>query len=417
MRRSLTRLLPRSSTRTFTSTSFSTSLGFAGLEHEFSVVSHTPVFSHLVSRLFLTDKTQKEQDNEVPLQILDMTFGAGGHSNVILNHQLSDRVGRLVVCDCDRIAHNEAKELRARKGSRVFPLKSRFAQLPNLLLDNGFHPGTFDGILIDVAGCSPQQWADQNRGFCPNKAGSLDLRYDPEVSSDRPTASQVLQNITDRDLIRLIKSYSGLGPNRSKYAANAIVEARYMFHKFKTTQELYEVMRTAARTYCIEKQSKVLSKALHHGHEMSPSELSESQLSKRMMREVVTALQLFVNDGPNELHFAINSVARNFLKPPQSGMGGYGGGTLIAIVDTDAETRVAQSCLQQADEAYLDQGRLDKVQLGSGHVTASSEPSSDDPGRPWLPWTMVHQDQLTAAEKTLYPRLENSKLFSATLNQ
>jgi len=412
MRRSLTRLLLQSSTRGFSSTSFSTSLGFAGLEHELSVVSHTPVFSHLVSRLFLTDKTRGNE--EEPLQILDMTFGAGGHSDMLLNHQLSDRVGTLVVCDCDRIAHNEAKDLRARKGTKVFPLKSRFAQLPNLLLDNGFHPGTFDGILIDVAGCSPQQWADQNRGFCPNKAGSLDLRYDPEVSSNRPTASQVLQNITDRDLIRLIKSYSGLGPNRSKYAANAIVEARYMFHKFKTTQELYEVMRTAARTYCMEKQSRVETKALHHGHQVSPiDELSESQLCKRFMREVVTALQLFVNDGPNELHFAIQSVARNFLKPPQSGTG-HGGGTLIAIVDTDAESRVAQSCLREADTVLLDQGRIDNVQLGSGRMARSE---SEEPCRPWLPWTMVHEDELTAAEKTLYPRLENSKLYSATLNQ
>ena len=51
---------------------------------------------------------------------------------------------------------------------------------------------------------------------------------------------------------------------------------------------------------------------------MCDGEMSESQLSKRMMREVLTALQLFVNDGANELHFAINSVARNFLRPPAS---------------------------------------------------------------------------------------------------
>ena len=68
------------------------------MEHEFSVVSHTPVFSHIVSRLFLSQR----QTTDEPLQILDMTFGAGGHSDMILNHQLSDLVGTLVVCDCDR---------------------------------------------------------------------------------------------------------------------------------------------------------------------------------------------------------------------------------------------------------------------------------------------------------------------------
>ena len=81
---------------------------------------------------------------------------------------------------------------------------------------------------------------------------------------------------------------------------------------------------------------------------MCDGEMSESQLSKRMMREVLTALQLFVNDGANELHFAINSVARNFLRPPASD--GSGGGTLIAIVNTEAERKIAESCLTEADE-------------------------------------------------------------------
>ena len=72
-------------------------------------------------------------------------------------------ISNIKILICSRVSHSEAKELRARN-SKVFPLKSRFAQLPNLLLDNGFYPGTFDGILIDVAGCSAQQWADPRRG-------------------------------------------------------------------------------------------------------------------------------------------------------------------------------------------------------------------------------------------------------------
>ena len=73
-----------------------------------------------------------------------------------------------------------------------------------------------------------------------------------------------------------------------------------------------------------------------------------------MMREVVTALQLFVNDGANELHFAINSVARNFLKPPAADGSGADSGTLIAIVNTEAERKVAEACLTQADEQKVE---------------------------------------------------------------
>ena len=74
-----------------------------------------------------------------------------------------------------------------------------------------------------------------------------------------------------------------------------------------------------------------------------------------MMREVLTALQLFVNDGANELHFAINSVAKTFLRPPSAASGddedeAAAGGTLIAIVNTEAERKVAELCLNQADE-------------------------------------------------------------------
>ena len=74
--------------------------------------------------------------------------------------------------------------------------------------------------------------------------------------------------------------------------------------RFKTTQELYEVMRSAAQRYCIEDRSAL------------PDSLSERDLSKKLIREVLTALRLFVNDGPNQLYFAINEVAKNFLKPP-----------------------------------------------------------------------------------------------------
>jgi len=392
----------RSSTSTprhFSSTNF----GFASLDHEYSIVSHTPIFSQLVSKLMLQGKSKK--------LILDMTFGSGGHTNLLIGHS-SGLVDRIVVCDCDRVAFNDAKELRA-KDDRVVPMKSRFHNLPNLLLDNGYTPGCFDGILIDT-GCSSHQWADSSRGFCPNKNGALDLRYDP--SPDLPTASEVLQNITDKDLLQMIKAYSGLGPNMSKYVANALVEARYLFHKFLTTKELYEVLRTAARTYCVEKESKITYKrelswnaasaaAAGEPEQSMPATttgskeqqqqpvLDEKVITKRMMRETLTALQLFVNNDVNELHFAINNVARNFLKPET--------GVLIAIVSSDAETKVMDSSLREADLA----------------TSTSSAKISESGVKSWLPWHLLHHQPLAQAEKTLYPRLQNAKLYAALLNE
>ncbi len=50
-----------------------------------------------------------------------------------------------------------------------------------------------------------------------------------------PSASDVLQHIDERDLIRMLKVYGGL-KTKARYVAEAILEARYMFHHFKTTQ-------------------------------------------------------------------------------------------------------------------------------------------------------------------------------------
>jgi len=370
--------------RTFSSNSH----GFATLEHEYSVVAHTPIFSTLVSKLIFS-VAEPGADKKL---ILDMTFGSGGHTNLLLKHS-SGLVDRIVVCDCDRLAYNEAKELRARNPDKVVAFKSRFGNLPNLLLDAGFTPGCFDGILIDT-GCSSHQWEDPARGFCPNREGPLDLRYDPAPSV--PTASEVLQNIDDRDLLRMMKSYSGLGPNMSKYVANAIVEARYLFHKFLTTQELYEVLRSAARTYVMEKESQFNYKAARGCRDVTNSSsndvLNEKVIARKMMRETLIALQLFVNNDINELHFAVNNVARNFLKPET--------GVLVAIVNSKAETKVVESSLKEAHN------------MGK-EATICPETGT----KSWLPWQLLHNQPLPQAEQTLYPRLQNAKLYAALLNE
>ena len=111
----------------------------------------------------------------------------------------------------------------------------RFSSLPLHLLDAGFAPHSFDGIIIDT-GCSSAQWKDSKRGFCPAQNGILDLRMDEaESNCNSPTASEVLQHIDERSLYKMLKTYSELG-TWAKYVASAIIEARYMFHQFQTTQ-------------------------------------------------------------------------------------------------------------------------------------------------------------------------------------
>ena len=66
--------------------------------------------------------------------------------------------------------------------------------------------------------------------------GILDLRMDDPTDPDKAaSASEVLQHIDERGLIRMLKAYGGL-KTKARFVAEAILEARYMFHHFQTTQ-------------------------------------------------------------------------------------------------------------------------------------------------------------------------------------
>ena len=66
--------------------------------------------------------------------------------------------------------------------------------------------------------------------------GSLDLRMDEPTEIPKiPSASEVLQHVDERGLIRILKGYGHL-KTKARFIADAILEARYLFHCFKTTQ-------------------------------------------------------------------------------------------------------------------------------------------------------------------------------------
>ena len=60
----------------------------------------------------------------------------------------------------------------------------------------------------------------------------LDLRFAPDLEPDHPTAQQLLQYLDEGSLFKMLRGYGGM-KHRSKYAATAIVEGRYMFSIYK----------------------------------------------------------------------------------------------------------------------------------------------------------------------------------------
>lgn len=106
--------------------------------------------------------------------IIDMTFGAGGHSRLILEEASNIK---LFCLDRDPTAYSYAEKLAKEYPNQVIPLIGKFSDLPALLLEHGVNQNSVDSILFDF-GCSSMQFDEGDRGFSISKNGPLDMRMD-----------------------------------------------------------------------------------------------------------------------------------------------------------------------------------------------------------------------------------------------
>lgn len=180
----------------------------------------------------------KPKPNQV---ILDMTFGAGGHSTALLQSAPGIKI---LALDRDPTANNYAKQLQEQYPNQVTPLLGRFSELPALLAANKVDFDSIDGILFDF-GCSSMQFDEADRGFAISKDGPLDMRMDKDRFPDQPTAAQVLSKIDEDDLARILKVYGE--EKNAKKIARGIIEARYLFKRLETTKELADVVNAPVR--------------------------------------------------------------------------------------------------------------------------------------------------------------------------
>lgn len=302
--------------------------------------SHTPLFSQTLMSFF----TKKEHIGK-HFTILDMTFGAGGHTSYILDKFALAGVKGSITCytnDCDPNAYDLAKQMRMTRsyeGTKLVPFRANFRELFNKLIEEGLEKDSLSGIIIDT-GVSPLQWADKKRGFCHLRNGLLDLRFD--TTQNIPKGYEVLQNIDESSLLRLLRVYGSLKSD-AKHITSAILEARFMYYEFKTMEELYEVMQTAVK----------------NSTKTPMNDEADPKMVQEFLLKTVTALRMFVNDELNQLEFAIREVAGYFLKPEV--------GVLAVIVHSEAERKLVHKTLKEVDvsqvnmQEELKHNELDKI--------------------------------------------------------
>lgn len=166
---------------------------------------------------------------------LDVTFGSGGHTRAILEHEPQCKV---IAMDWDSVSlETYAPLLQQEFGDRIIPVWGNFALLYKVLKKKGL--GKVDGILADFG--TSQMQIKQRAGFSFSQNTPLDMRMSP--SYHRATAAQVVNEMSE-EMLREI--FWELGEEKhTKKIAHAIIAQRKT-KPFKTTKDLADLIERIA---------------------------------------------------------------------------------------------------------------------------------------------------------------------------
>jgi 16S rRNA (cytosine1402-N4)-methyltransferase len=161
---------------------------------------------------------------------VDVTFGGGGHSQMIFE-KLSPK-GRLIAFDQDPDAKKNAWD-----APNFDLIPANFSFISNHLRLLGIKH--VDGVLADL-GVSSHQFDEDARGFSFHGDAKLDMRMNQEGDL---TAKQVVNEYSERELSRIFKSYGEVA-NAHKLAITLSSERRN--REIRTTADLTAILDKCA---------------------------------------------------------------------------------------------------------------------------------------------------------------------------
>ena len=234
--------------------------------------------------------------------VVDATFGAGGHSGLLVR-DLQGR-GKLIAVDRDPTARTyfERFERDTRVTARL--LRGDFGVVLPQLAENGVRA---DAILLDL-GVSSMQLDRPERGFSYATDAPLDMRMD---TSQKLSAREVVNEWPERELVTIFRRY---GEERyAKQIARAVVRRRKE-QPFERTGELVDTIKCAIP---------------------APARFGEGHPAKRVFQ----ALRIAVNDEVSSLEAAL-PAALEMLRP---------GGRLAVISFHSLEDRIVKRFLRDKE--------------------------------------------------------------------
>ncbi len=189
---------------------------------------------------------------------VDLTFGGGGHSKLIL--EKLNLSGKLFSFDTDDAAINENKIEK----NNFNLIQSNFKYFDHHIKDRGINK--VDGILADL-GVSSYQIDNKRRGFSYKGNNTLDMRM--SIKSDL-SAEQVLNNYDQDSLQNILFEYGDI--KNSKIIAREIISYRNK-KRIKNNEDLLRAIQNT----------------------------SEKKLSYKFLSKLYQAIRIEVNDEINSL--------------------------------------------------------------------------------------------------------------------
>jgi 16S rRNA (cytosine1402-N4)-methyltransferase len=234
--------------------------------------------------------------------VVDATFGAGGHAE-LLAADLQGR-GRLIAIDRDPSVREYFDRFRRQTGVQGRFLRGDFAVVLEQLAENGVRA---DAVLFDL-GVSSMQIDRPERGFSYAVDAPLDMRMD---SSADYSARELVNDAHERDLTRIFRQF---GEERyAKQIARAIARRRRE-RPFERTGDLVETIKAAIP---------------------APARFGDGHPAKRVFQ----ALRIAVNDELTALEDAL-PAAVELLNP---------GGRLVVISFHSLEDRIVKRFLREQE--------------------------------------------------------------------
>ena len=239
--------------------------------------------------------------------VVDATFGGGGHSRLILR-QLGEN-GRLFAFDQDEDAAGNTLE-----DNRLFFIRHNFRYLKNFL--RYYDVEQVDAVFADF-GVSSHDFDVPERGFSFRYEGELDMRMNRNAGTD---AATVVNQFSEEQLVTVFRLYGEI-KNARRLAAE-ILKARNQ-QPVKTTTQLKEIAAKCA----------------------------PRATENKYLAQVFQALRIEVNDEMEALRDFLQA-ALDVLKP---------GGRLVVITYHSLEDRLCKNFMKTGNF----EGRAEKDFYGN----------------------------------------------------